>query len=171
MTSPLKTNPFGARQTFETGQGKASLFRLSELEEQGLAKISELPFSIRVLLEAALRNCDGFAVREDDVKNLAAWNAAAPAQVEIPFKPARVLLQDFTGVPAVVDLAAMRAAMQRLGGDPKKINPLIPVDLVIDHSVQVDRFNSGRRPGSQRRLRVPAQPRALRVSALGPERV
>ena len=89
-----------------------------------------------------LRNCDGYVVGEEDVKNLAGWQAAAPAKVEIPFKPARVVLQDFTGVPAVVDLAAMRSAMQRLGGDPKKINPLIPVDLVIDHSVQVDRFGS-----------------------------
>ena len=92
-----------------------------------------------------LRNCDGYEVTEDDVKALAGWKAAAPAQVEIPFKPARVVLQDFTGVPCVVDLAAMRAAMQRLGGDPKKINPLVPVDLVIDHSVQVDYFNSPRR--------------------------
>jgi aconitate hydratase len=93
-----------------------------------------------LLLESLLRNCDGYEVLEKDVKNLAAWNAAEPARVEIPFKPARVVLQDFTGVPAVVDLAAMRSAMQRLGGDPKRINPLIPVDLVIDHSVQVDYF-------------------------------
>ena len=134
-------------------------------------KIAELPFSIRMLLESVLRNCDGYAVREEDVKNLAGWNAAAPAQVEIPFKPARVLLQDFTGVPAVVDLAAMRAAMQRLGGDPKKINPLIPVDLVIDHSVQVDRFDSRRRAGPERRPGIRAQPRALRVPALGPKGV
>ena len=89
-----------------------------------------------------LRNCDGYEVTEEDVKNLAAWNAATPAQVEIPFKPARVVLQDFTGVPCVVDLAAMRSAMKRLGGDPKKINPLVPVDLVIDHSVQVDHFGA-----------------------------
>jgi aconitate hydratase len=142
MSSERKSDPFQARQTFETPQGKASLFRLAKLEDAGLAKIAALPFSIRILLESALRNCDGYAVREDDVKNLASWNAAKPAQVEIPFHPTRVLLQDFTGVPAVVDLAAMRAAMKRLGGDPKKINPLIPVDLVIDHSVQVDAFNS-----------------------------
>ncbi len=95
-----------------------------------------------MLLEAVLRNCDGFSVTEQDVKNLAAWNAAAPAKQEVPFKPYRVVLQDFTGVPAVVDLAAMRSAMQRIGGDPEKINPLIPVDLVIDHSVQVDFFGS-----------------------------
>ena len=142
MSNSQNINAFGARDTFDTGHGKATLYRLSRLEDQGLAKISQLPFSMRVLLEAALRTCDGFAVREEDVKNLAAWNATAPAEIEIPFKPSRVLLQDFTGVPAVVDLAAMRAAMKRLGGDPKKINPLIPVDLVIDHSVQVDLFNS-----------------------------
>ena len=87
-----------------------------------------------------MRTCDGFQVTQKDVENLARWQAAAPAQVEVPFKPARVLLQDFTGVPAVVDLAAMRSAMKRLGGDPVKINPLIPVDLVVDHSVQVDFF-------------------------------
>ncbi len=107
-----------------------------------MGNISKLPFSIRVLLEAVLRNCDGFSVTEDDVKNLAAWNAAAPAKQEVPFKPYRVVLQDFTGVPAVVDLAAMRSAMQRIGGDPEKINPLIPVDLVIDHSVQVHFFGT-----------------------------
>ncbi|MCA9249391.1 MAG: aconitate hydratase, partial [Planctomycetales bacterium] len=106
----------------------------------GLGAISRLPYSIRVLLEAALRKCDGFIVTEDDVNNLAGYDPAAPAQIEIPFMPARVVLQDFTGVPAVVDLAAMRSAMQRMGGDPNKINPLVPADLVVDHSVQVDRF-------------------------------
>jgi aconitate hydratase len=142
MAKAAEFDPFRARDEFDSPAGKTTLFRLSRLEDAGLARIAELPFSMRVLLEAALRNCDGFSVREEDVKNLAAWNAAAPAHVEIPFKPARVLLQDFTGVPAVVDLAAMRAGMKRLGGDPTKINPLIPVDLVIDHSVQVDVFNS-----------------------------
>lgn len=135
-------DPFEARSTFETANGPAGIYRLSRLEEQGLGEVSRLPYSIRVLLEAVLRNCDGYVVTKDDVKNLAAWNAAAPAKLEVPFKPARVVLQDFTGVPAVVDLAAMRSAMKRLGGDPRKINPLIPVDLVIDHSVQVDRFAS-----------------------------
>src|SRR5687767_2974449 len=135
-------DPFNALDTFDTGSGRAALYRLSKLESAGLANVSRLPFSIRILLEALLRNCDGYEVTESDVKALAAWNAAAPAKVEIPFKPARVVLQDFTGVPCVVDLAAMRAAMKRLGGDPKKINPLIPVDLVIDHSVQVDFFGS-----------------------------
>src|SRR5688572_28156893 len=138
----LKHDPFAARDTFETGSGKAGIYRLSKLEDAGLGRMAALPYSIRVLLESLLRNCDGYEVTEADVKALASWNAAAPAQVEIPFKPARVVLQDFTGVPCVVDLAAMRAAMKRLGGDPKKINPLVPVDLVIDHSVQVDYFNS-----------------------------
>ncbi len=142
MATRLVTDPFQARDTFETGNGKAGIYRLSKLHDAKLGNIAALPYSIRVLLESLLRNCDGYAVTEDDVKALAAWKAEAPAQVEIPFKPARVVLQDFTGVPCVVDLAAMRAAMHRVGGDPKKINPLVPVDLVIDHSVQVDYFNS-----------------------------
>ncbi|MEM8681355.1 MAG: aconitate hydratase AcnA, partial [Planctomycetota bacterium] len=142
MPNQPKTDPFGARSTFEAPQGQVGIYRLAKLEEQGLGKMDALPYSIRTLLEALLRTCDGYVVSEDDVKNLAAWEAASPAKVEIPFKPARVVLQDFTGVPAVVDLAAMRSAMQRLGGDPQKINPLIPVDLVIDHSVQVDRFGT-----------------------------
>jgi aconitate hydratase len=138
----LLTDPFKARDTFDTGSGKAGIYRLSRLEQLGHTQVARLPFSIRVLLESLLRNCDGYLVTEDDVKNLGAYNAADPAKVEIPFLPARVVLQDFTGVPCVVDLAAMRAAMRRLGGDPKKINPLIPVDLVIDHSVQVDAFGT-----------------------------
>ncbi|MFO0790042.1 MAG: aconitate hydratase AcnA [Pirellulales bacterium] len=142
MGTPTEFDPFQARDTFDTGNGKAGIYRLSKLEDAGHGKIAALPYSIRVLLESLLRNCDGYEVTQDDVKALAAWQAASPAQVEIPFKPARVVLQDFTGVPCVVDLAAMRSAMQRLGGDPKKINPLVPVDLVIDHSVQVDYFNS-----------------------------
>jgi aconitate hydratase len=140
ITAIRKTDPFQARQTIQAPQGQVGIYRLSKLEDLGLGKVSALPFSIRVLLESLLRNCDGYEVTEEDVKNLAGWRAAAPAEVEIPFKPARVVLQDFTGVPAVVDLAAMRSAMKRMGGDPARINPLIPVDLVIDHSVQVDRF-------------------------------
>ncbi len=144
MAAPqLKTDPFSARDTFETGSGQAGIYRLSTLEKAGLTSIEKLPFSIRVLLESCLRNCDGYVVSEDDVKALAAWaDSKGTAAVEVPFKPARVVLQDFTGVPAVVDLAAMRSAMQRLGGDPNKINPLVPADLVIDHSVQVDHFAS-----------------------------
>jgi aconitate hydratase len=135
-------DPFHTKDQFETGQGKATLYRLSRLEDAGLGTIGHLPFSLRILLEGAVRRCDGYVVREEDIRQLAGWNAEAPTTAEIPFMPSRVVLQDFTGVPAVVDLAAMRAAMQRLGGDPKKINPLIPVDLVIDHSVQVDRFGT-----------------------------
>lgn len=143
MTDTKNTNdPFSARDTFETTAGAVGIYRIAKLEEQGFGQVSRLPYSMRVLLESVLRNCDGYVVSEEDVKNLAGWNAASPEKVEIPFKPARVVLQDFTGVPAVVDLAAMRTAMSRLGGDPTKINPLIPVDLVIDHSVQVDRFGS-----------------------------
>ncbi|HZN37119.1 MAG TPA: aconitate hydratase AcnA [Pirellulaceae bacterium] len=142
MPTPTLFDPFQSRDTFETPSGKAGIYRLERLERQGLGQVSKLPFSMRVLLEAVLRNCDGYEVTEADVRALAAWNAESPAKVEIPFKPARVVLQDFTGVPCVVDLAAMRSAMKRLGGDPKKINALIPVDLVIDHSVQVDYFGS-----------------------------
>ncbi|KAG0568151.1 hypothetical protein KC19_7G190400 [Ceratodon purpureus] len=101
-------------------------------------RVDALPYSIRYLLESAIRNCDNFQVLKEDVEKILDWEKTAPKQVEIPFKPARVILQDFTGVPAVVDLAAMRDAIQRLGGNPDKINPLVPVDLVIDHSVQVD---------------------------------
>ncbi len=141
--SPAKTahDKFSARDSFDTGSGQAGIYRLSKLEDAGLTTVSSLPYSIRLLLESVLRNCDGYTVSEDDVKNLAAWSPAAKA-VEIPFLPSRVVLQDFTGVPAVVDLAAMRSAMHRMGGDPTKVNPLIPVDLVIDHSVQVDTFGT-----------------------------
>ena len=137
-----KFNSFGARSTFKTSGQDVGIFKLATLQEKGIGQIDKLPYSIRVLLESVLRNCDGATVTEEDVNSLATWNAASPAKVEIPYKPARVVLQDFTGVPAVVDLAAMRSAMSRLGGDPKMINPLIPVDLVIDHSVQVDKFGS-----------------------------
>jgi aconitate hydratase len=131
-------NSLGARARFDTGHGEAYIYHLDKLEKEGLGNISRLPFSIKVLLEAVLREVDGYTITEEDVQKLAAWKAAAPD--EIPFKPARVILQDFTGVPTVVDLAAMRSAMARLGGDPQKINPVVPVNLVIDHSVQVDVF-------------------------------
>jgi aconitate hydratase len=135
-------DPFSARSTFETGSGPATLYRVRALDDAGVTDTSRLPYSIRMVLEALLRTCDDYEVTEADIRALATWNAAQPAEVEIPFKPARVVLQDFTGVPCVVDLAAMRAAMRRLGGDPRKINPLVPVDLVIDHSVQVDFFGA-----------------------------
>mgnify|MGYP005812743843 CR=1 FL=1 len=135
----MAMDPFGARGTLETGQGTVTIFRLSALSRGGVAPhLERLPFSIRILLEGVLRSVDGELVTENDVRNLARWSAAATPEAEVPFMPARVLLQDLTGVPAVVDLAAMRAAMKRLGGDPRRINPLVPVDLVIDHSVQVD---------------------------------
>ena len=134
-------NAFGARGQLATSQGKVTIFRLGALTQAGVAPdLDRLPYSIRILLESLLRHADGKLVVEDDVRHLAAWQAAQPAAVELPFMPARVILQDFTGVPAIVDLASMRAAVARLGGDPKRINPLIPVDLVIDHSVQVDVF-------------------------------
>lgn len=133
---------FGTRSTFETGAGRADIYRLSRLEDAGLVRIASLPYSIRVLLESVLRNCNGYQVTEADVQNLAGWEPLHRTSIEVPFKPARVLLQDFTGVPAIVDLAAMRSAMKRRGGEPTRINPLVPVDLVIDHSVQVDRFGT-----------------------------
>jgi len=135
-----KKDLFGARETFDTGSGQAYLYRLGRLTELGFTGIDALPFSIKVLLEAVLRECDGFLVTKEDVEKLAKYDPKNPAKEEIPFMPARVLLQDFTGVPAVVDLAAMRSAMARLGGDPNEINPRVPVHLVIDHSVQVDAF-------------------------------
>ena len=132
-------NDFKTLRKFNAGHGRdASLHSLPALEEQGIGPISRLPVSIRIVLESVLRNCDGRKVGRKDVENLANWNAKSPANEEIPFVVARIVLQDFTGVPLVVDLAAMRSAVQRLGGDPKIIEPLVPVDLVVDHSVQVD---------------------------------
>ncbi len=133
-------NPLNSRDTLSTMAGDLAIFRLDRLESDGIGAVSSLPFSVRVLLEAALRNLDGYQVREEDVGALANWNAANPNPIEIPFKPARVVLQDFTGVPSLVDLAALRSAMGRMGGDASRVEPLIPVDLVVDHSVQVDSF-------------------------------
>ncbi|MBL8879720.1 MAG: aconitate hydratase AcnA [Phycisphaerales bacterium] len=134
-------NPFNSRATLATSKGPVTIYRLDALEKTGVGAVSKLPYSIRVLLEAVLRNVDNFSVLESHVSALANWKPK-PAELEIPFKCARVVLQDFTGVPCVVDLAAMRSAMVRLGGDPKRINPIIPVDLVIDHSVQVDHYGT-----------------------------
>ena len=130
---------FKSRDVLKVGKQEYVIFRLDALEKAGLTKLSKLPYSIRVVLEAALRQCNDKEITQADVKNIAAWTPKG-ARPGIPFLPGRVIMQDFTGVPAVVDLAAMRAAVARLGGDPKKINPLVPVDLVIDHSVQVDFF-------------------------------
>ena len=133
------SDEFKTLKKFDAGNGReGSLFSLPALEEQGIGPISRLPVSIRIVLESVLRNCDGKKVRRKDVETLANWKAKAPANEEIPFVVARIVLQDFTGVPLVVDLAAMRSAVKELGGDPKIIEPLVPVDLVVDHSVQVD---------------------------------
>jgi aconitate hydratase len=134
-------DPFNARTTLKTATGDRTYYRLDALKSLG--PIERLPYSIRVLLEACLRNCDGRIVTKEHVQKICNYDPAKVAEEEIPFMPGRVVLQDFTGVPCVVDLAAMRDAMKRLGGDPKKVNPLVPCDLVIDHSVQVDAFASG----------------------------
>lgn len=133
---------FSVKRSVQTSQGKYAIFSLKELENQGLTHLGKLPFSIRIMLESVLRQCNEVEITSDHVKNLAAWKPRLEDKSSFPFKPARVIMQDFTGVPAIVDLAAMRSAMARLGGDPQKINPVIPVDLVIDHSVQVDFFAS-----------------------------
>jgi aconitate hydratase len=137
-------NPFGVRGTLRTRAGEAVIFRLPELARQGVADLDRLPFSIRVLLENALRHAGRGIVTETHVRQLARWTPEGGQRAEIPFMPARVVLQDFTGVPCVVDLAAMRDAMARMKGDPSRINPVVPCDLVIDHSVQVDFYGSER---------------------------
>jgi aconitate hydratase len=140
MTITRTTNSLGARARLDD---KHYLYRLDHLAKLGMApNLDRLPFSIKLLLEALLRNVDGYLVTEDDVKRLARWDPREATPTELPFLPARVVMQDFTGVPCIVDLAAMRDAVRRLGGDPKQINPLVLVDLVIDHSVQVDFFGS-----------------------------
>ncbi len=132
---------FGALKTLTTRSGTYGYYDLMELERKGIAEVSRLPFSIRVMLESLLRNEDGYQVTREDIEALARWRPE-PGEINIPLKLARVILQDFTGVPAVVDLAAMREAVQKRGGDPKRINPVVPADLVIDHSVQVDAFGT-----------------------------
>jgi aconitate hydratase len=135
---PMAKDLYNVRSTLKVGDKEYVYYRLDSLEEQGIGEISRLPFSIKVLLEAALRQYDGKSVTREHIEQLASWTQNKDKK-EIGFKPARIVLQDFTGVPAVVDLAALRSAMSRVGGDPERINPLIPVDLVIDHSVMVDR--------------------------------
>jgi len=137
------SHPFKSRATLSVAGRTLQYASLPALAGQGMSRIETLPYSIKVLLEACLRNFDGYIVSEEDVRAIANYDATNVGEVEIPFMPGRVVLQDFTGVPAVVDLAALRSAMQRMGGDPRKVNPLVPCDLVIDHSVQVDAFNSG----------------------------
>src|SRR5918994_1182703 len=146
-TGSQRQDVFGARSTLTTAQGTTvAYYRLEKLVEEGvLDSIDRLPFTVRILLENVLRNLGGEFTEREHVEALAKWTPAPAGSGEdfdLPFLPARVVLQDFTGVPCVVDLAAMRAAMARLGGDVTRINPLVPADLVIDHSVQVDRFGT-----------------------------
>src|SRR5262249_23719948 len=144
LRSAIMQNSFSSRATLAVGDKTYTIHRLDAVEKKVAgARVAQLPFSLRVLLENLLRTEDGRTVRAEDIEALARWDAKAEPSREIAFTPSRVLLQDFTGVPAVVDLAAMRQAMKKLGGDPKKINPLQPVELVIDHSVQVDEYGSG----------------------------
>ena len=135
-------NSFDSRSNLESGNNTYEIFKLSALEKHGVS-LHSMPYSLRILLENLLRHEDGKSVTADDIQFLAKWDAKAEPSREIAYMPARVLMQDFTGVPAIVDLAAMRDAMRALGGDPEKINPLQPAELVIDHSVQVDQYGTG----------------------------
>src|SRR5437667_2478832 len=136
-------NLFETLKQFDLGNGwRGTFYSLPQLEKAGIGPISKLPVSIRLVLESVLRNCDGKRVSEQNVRALANWKSNAPRTEEIPFVVARIVLQDFTGVPLLVDLAAMRSAVSRLGKNPKIIEPLVPVDLVVDHSVQVDYLGS-----------------------------
>src|SRR6202166_4800228 len=134
-------NSFGAKSTLAVDGRRYTIFRLDALERAGFP-MARLPYSLKILLENLLRFEDGRSVKKNDIEALARWSPRSPSEREIAFRPARVLLQDFTGVPVVVDLAAMRDAIAAMGGDPAKINPLVPAELVIDHSVQVDAFGS-----------------------------
>src|SRR4029077_20644647 len=137
----MSANSFGSRATLKAAGRSYEIYRLDALERRGLS-IGKLPSSLKILLENLLRREDGRVVRPEDVEKLARWEAMKVPDEEIAFMPARVLLQDFTGVPAVVDLAAMRDAMVQMGGDPTRVNPLLPAELVIDHSVIVDEFGT-----------------------------
>lgn len=138
----MNNDVFGCRKSVTVKNGSANIYHLSSLKLSNATPIEKLPFSIKILLEQALRNLDNFQVNEKDIKALANWNPDKSSDQEIPFKPTRVLLQDFTGVPSLVDLASLRSAMQKLGGDPSVINPRVPVDLIIDHSIQVDEYGA-----------------------------
>jgi aconitate hydratase len=140
--SDVKRDPFGARASFDTSGGTLGMFRLDALEKAGLAELQRIPMTVKVLLENLLRSAGTKFASEDDVANLAHWGQKPLEEREFAFRPSRVILQDFTGVPAVVDLAAMRSAIEREGGDAAQVDPLVPVDLVIDHSVQVDDFGT-----------------------------
>src|SRR5690625_5913363 len=135
-------NKFHAKKQFELNGKTYNYYELKSLEKAGYGEISRLPFSVRVLLESVIRQYDGKVIKDEHVEGLAKWGTKDGENTDVPFKPSRVILQDFTGVPAVVDLASLRKAMVDMGGDPSKINPEIPVDLVIDHSVQVDQYGT-----------------------------
>lgn len=139
---PSQFSNASAKRQLKTSSGNLSYYQISKLTKLGFKDPAHLPFSIKVLLESALRNCDNYQVTTRDLETLTNWSPTNKALQEIAFKPGRVILQDFTGVPCVVDLAAMRDAIKKMGGDIKKINPLVPCDLVIDHSVQVDDFGT-----------------------------
>lgn len=149
-----------------SGSRKGKFYSLPALEKKLGINISRLPVSIRIVLESVLRNCDGQKVTEEHVKQLASWSATGACTDEIPFVVARVVLQDFTGVPLLADLAAMRNVASKLGKNPKNIEPLVPVDLVVDHSVQIDHFRE-KSAGSEHEAGIPAQQRALSVHEMG----
>ncbi len=175
-------NPFNSRSRIDLADGPATIFRLDALEAEGVAELDRLPFSIRILLENVLRHAGNGVVDESHVRAVANWRPEPDRSLEVPFMPGRVLLQDFTGVPAVVDLAAMREAIVALGGEASQINPLVPTDLVIDHSVQVDFFGSSQafelnveremqRNGERYQLLRWAQRALLPTASLGATRV
>src|SRR5699024_2995048 len=137
-----KENEFRLQKSVELNGKKYNYFDLKGIEEAGRVTVDHLPYSIRILLESLIRQYDGRVIKHDHINGLAQWGLEDDGADNVPFKPSRVILQDFTGVPAVVDLASMRKAMVDLGGDPSKINPEVPVDLVIDHSVQVDEYGN-----------------------------
>ncbi|MCL6647348.1 MAG: aconitate hydratase, partial [Chloroflexi bacterium] len=138
----MPTTPFGARATLDVGGQTVTIYRLEALQKAGLTDLDRLPFTVRILLENLLRRAEHGAAPPDQVETLAAWGRRQESDRELSFLPARVVLQDFTGVPCVVSLASMRDAIAQIGGDPQWVNPLMPVDLVIDHSVQVDAFGT-----------------------------
>ena len=158
------SNSFDARSTLTVNGKDHEIYRLAAVPGS-----ERLPYSLKILLENMLRHEDGVTVTKEDINAMAAWNPEAEPSKEIAYTPARVLMQDFTGVPAVVDLAAMRDAMQQLGGDPEKINPLQPAELVIDHSVQIDVFGTPDAVQKKRRNRIPAQSGTLQLPQMGSE--
>lgn len=151
MAKLKSLNSFNTQDNLQVGSQKFTYFNLNKFNEQ-FSQAKKLPFCLKILLENLLRHEDHLAVQKEDILSLANWNPTEEPSVEINFTPARVILQDFTGVPAVADLAALRDAMTQMGGDPEKINPLLPSELVIDHSVQVDEFGTAQALGNNTKL-------------------